>query len=321
MKRFSQMVGLVALIWCLGVSPAHSQAREPGQQQPETIRVDTSLVTVPVIVTDRDGRFVTGLTRADFQITEDGKPQEIATFMATNEPFTVALLIDTSRSTQYNLGLIRNTALSFVKQLQPQDRVLVVTFDEKVNFLGDFTSDRNQLERTIKRVASNYLTRIYDAISLTISEKLMPRTGRKAIVVFSDGVDTLSGQATYESTLDLVARSGVLVYAVQYKAPIYRDTPDRMRAQIEQQKTAARFLRALAQQSGARPLQAELIENAGRTFAIIADELRNQYTLEYYSTNDQQDGGYHSIAVSLKRDDLTVRTRQGYTASRSFIRR
>jgi Ca-activated chloride channel family protein len=317
MKRFQQMVTLVALIWYFGASSAHSQTRESERQQPETIRVDTSLVSVPVIVTDRDGRFVTGLKRADFQITEDGKPQEIATFMATNEPFTVALLIDTSRSTQENLDLIRNAALSFVKQLQPQDRVLVVTFDEKVNFRGDFTSDRSRLQRTIKGVRSNYLTRIYDAISLTISEKLMPLKGRKAIVVFSDGVDTLSGQATYESTLDLVARSGVLVYAVQYKTPIYPDTRDRVRAQIERQITAVKFLRALAQQSGARPLQAELIENAGRTFAVIADELRNQYTLEYYSTNDRQDGGYHSIAVSLKRDDLKVRTRRGYTASRA----
>jgi Ca-activated chloride channel homolog len=315
LKRFQLIITFAALIWHFGASAAHGQTRESEQQQPETIRVDTSLVTVPVIVTDRDGRFVTGLTRADFQITEDGKPQEIATFMATNEPFTVALLIDTSSSTQDNLDLIRNAAISFVKQLQPQDRVLVVTFDEKVKFLGDFTSNRSQLQRKIKGVRSSYLTRIYDAISLTISEKLMPRRGRKAIVVFSDGVDTLSGQATYESTLDLVARSGVLVYAVQYRTPIYNGTRERVRAQIEQQITAVEFLRALAQQSGARPLQAELIENAARTFAVIANELRNQYTLEYYSTNERQDGGYHSIAVSLKRDDLAVRTRRGYTAA------
>jgi Ca-activated chloride channel homolog len=315
LKRSNLIITFAALIWHFGASPAHGQTRESEQQQPETIRVDTSLVTVPVTVTDRDGRFVTGLTRADFQITEDGKPQEIATFMAADAPFTVALLIDTSRSTQDYLGLIRSAAIGFVKQLQPQDRVLVVTFDEKINFLGDFTSDRGQLQRTIKGVKSNLLTRIYDAISLTISEKLMPLTGRKAIVVFSDGVDTWSGQASYESTLDLVARSGVLVYAVQYKTPIYPDTRDRVRAQIERQITAVKFLRALAQQSGARPLQAELIENAGRTFALIADELRHQYTLEYYSTNDRQDGGYRSIAVTLKRDDLVVRTRRGYTAA------
>jgi Ca-activated chloride channel homolog len=288
---------------------------QKAQCQTDTIRVDTSLVSVPVTVTDREGRFVTGLTRADFQISEDGKPQEIATFLATDAPFTVALLIDTSRSTSSSLGLIREAAIGFVKQLQPQDRVLIVTFDEKINFLGDFTSDRGRLQRTIKSIRSNYLTRIYDAISLTINEKLAPLKGRKAIVVFSDGVDTLSGMATYESTLDLVARSGVLVYGVQYGAPIFHDVPDRMQAQIEKQIIATRFLRALAQQSGARPLQADFVENAGKTFALIADELRHQYTLEYYSTNDQRDGRYHSITVSLKRNDLNVRTRQGYTAA------
>ncbi len=314
MKRFLQMIISVALIWYLGGSPVQCQAREP-VQQPETIRVDTSLVTVPVTVTDSDGRFVTGLTRTDFLISEDGRAQEIATFMATDAPFSVALLIDTSRSTLENLELIRNAAIGFIKQLQPQDRVLIVTFDEKVNFLGDFTSDRGQLQRMIKRIRSNYLTRIYDAISLTINDKLMPIKGRKAIVVFSDGVDTLSGQATYESTLELVARSGIPVYAVQYRAPIYPDQRDRMLAQIERQRTAIKFLRALAQISGARPMQADLIANAIQTFALIADELRHQYTLEYYSTNDQRDGSYRSIAVSLKRNDLTVRTRRGYTAA------
>jgi Ca-activated chloride channel homolog len=314
MKRFLQMSTLVALVWYLGATPVHCQTREPVQQT-ETIRVETSLVTVPVTVTDSDGRFVTGLTQSDFLISEDGKPQEIATFMATNAPFTVALLIDTSRSTLHYLELIRDAAIGFIKQLQPQDRVLVVTFDEKVNFLGDFTSDRGQLQRRIKSIRSNYLTRIYDAISLTINDKLMPLKGRKAIVVFSDGIDTLSGQATYESTLELVARSGVPVYAVQYRNAIYPDQHERMRAQFEQQRIAINFLRSLAQISGARPLQADLIANAGRTFAIIADELRNQYTLEYYSTNDQRDGSYRSIGVRLKRNDLTVRTRRGYTAA------
>ncbi|MBO0719904.1 MAG: VWA domain-containing protein [Blastocatellia bacterium] len=311
MKRLQLMFTLTAWIWFWGAGIAAAQT----QEQQEAIRVDTSLVSVPVTVTDSFGRFVTGLSRSDFRIMEDGKPQEIATFLAADAPFTVALLIDTSRSTLGEMNLIRNAAIDFVKQLQPQDRVLVVTFDEKINFLGDFTSDRARLQRLIKGVKSNYLTRIYDAISLTITEKLMPIKGRKAIVVFSDGVDTYSGQASYESTLDLVARSGVLVYAVQYNSPLFHDVAERMQAQIEKQRTAIKFLRALAEQSGARPLRADYVENSGRNFALIADELRHQYTLEYYSTNDQHDGGYHSIAVSLKRNDLSVRTRQGYTAA------
>ena len=340
MRHFLLRITLAALICLLGAGSAYAQTREQEQRQAETIRVNTTLVAVPVSVTDRTGRFVTGLTQKDFQVTEDGKPQEIASFSATEAPFNVALLIDTSRSTRELLGTIRKAVRSFIKQLQPQDRVLIVTFDERVNFRGDFTSDRGQLQRTINGVKSSYLTSIYDAISRTINEKLAPLNGRKAIVVFSDGVDTWSQQSTYDSTLDLVARSGVLVYAVQYNtnniggpitspwrlpgrffsAPFVSAQQDRMRLEMERQRIAANFLRALATQSGARHLQAETIENSERAFALIADELRHQYTLEYYSTNDQRDGGYRAITVRLKRDDLAVRARRGYRAPKTETR-
>jgi Ca-activated chloride channel homolog len=271
-------------------------------------------------VTDREGRFVTGLTRADFRVYEDDKPQEIASFSANEAPFNVALLIDTSRSTRGVLDIIRSAAFGFIKQLQPQDRVLIVTFGEGVNFHGDFTGDRRQLQRTINGLKTDFLTSLYDAITRTINEKLSPLKGRKAIVIFSDGVDTLSRQATDKSTVDLVASSGVLVYAVQYRKNIYPGGPDRVRAEMERQRIATNFLRALAQQSGGSYLPADRIDNSDLTFALVADELRHQYMLEYYSTNDKKDGGYRAIAVMLKRDDLMVRTRPGYLAPKAETR-
>jgi VWFA-related protein len=333
------MVMLAAAFWLLAAPASRGQTREQDLRQPgqmDAIRVETSLVTVPVIVTDSAGRFVTGLTRNDFQLFEDGKPQEITSFSSTETPFNVALLIDTSRSTREVLGGIRKAARNFVNQLQAQDRVLIVAFDEQVNFRGDFTSDRRELRRSIDSVQSNDLTTVYDAISRTINEKLALLKGRKAIVVFSDGVDTWS-QATYESTLDLAARSGALIYAVQYNtsdiggpaispnlpprryfaAPSIPGQQNSMRAEFERHRIATNFLRALAEQSGARHLQAASIENSERAFALIADELRNQYLLEYYSTNDQRDGGYRSITVRLKRDDLVLRTRKGYRAPKA----
>jgi Ca-activated chloride channel family protein len=342
MRSFWQMIMLAAAFWLLAASASRGQTREQDLRQPsqigqiDAIRVETSLVTVPVIVTDSAGRFVTGLARNDFQLYEDGKPQEVASFSSTETPFNVALLIDTSHSAREVLGEIRKAARNFVNQLQPQDRVLIVTFDEQVNFRGDFTSDRRELRRTINSVKSSDLTTVYDAISSTINDKLAPLKGRKAIVVFSDGVDTLS-QATYESTLDLAARSGALIYAVQYKtsniggpatapymlprryftAPSVPGQQNSMRAEFERLRIATNFLRALAEQSGARHLQAASIENSERAFSLIADELRNQYLLEYYSTNDQRDGGYRSITVRLKRDDLVVRARKGYRAPKA----
>jgi VWFA-related protein len=186
------------------------------QQQP-IFKIGTSLVTVPVIVTDRYGRFTTGLNRGDFTVREDGVTQKIEDFSSIESPFSVALLIDTSRSTQNKLGAIRKAALTFVKQLQPRDRVMIVTFDERVRFVSDFSNDVDALERAIKTVKSSYLTSLYDAIYLTMTEKMSRVQGRKAIVVLTDGVDTASKQATFESTLELVASTGVVCYAIQYE--------------------------------------------------------------------------------------------------------
>jgi Ca-activated chloride channel homolog len=313
------------------------QRGEKEPQRPDVIKVSTALVTVPVVVTDRYGQFVTGLSRNDFTVRENGEPQQIASFSSTEAPFNVALLIDTSRSTKNKLGAIRKAALSFVKQLQPNDRVLIVTFDEKVNFLGDFTSDRREIEHAIRSVKSSYATSLYDAIHLTITEKLASIKGRKAIVALTDGVDTWSRRATYESTLELVANAGVSSYAIQYDtrndggSPMSPFSLPRMPgahlsrfiqggAQTRNQPPrdryliAADYLRSLAAQSGALHLRAESIESSSFAFALIANELRNQYTLAYYPTNDKRDGDFRAIAVRVKGGDFSVRARQGYRA-------
>ncbi len=196
--------------------PEQQPQQQKDQQQP-TIKIGTSLVTVPVIVTDRYGRFITGIDRSDFVVREDGVGQKIEDFSSIEAPFSVALLIDTSRSTQNKLGAIRKSALAFIKQLQPRDRVMIVTFDERVRFISDFSNDVARLERAIKPIKSSYLTSLYDAIHLTITEKMSQIQGRKAIVVLTDGVDTASKRATFESTLKLVASTGIVCYAIQYE--------------------------------------------------------------------------------------------------------
>lgn len=318
-----------------------AQTPETSQKPGESIRVEIALVTVPVSIIDRSGQFVTGLKQTDFQLLEDGKVHDIAGFSATEEPFNVALLIDSSRSTRGLLGTIRKAARSFVDQLQPNDRVMIVTFDERVNFLGEFTSDRRQLQRSINSVKTSYLTSIYDAISRTITEKLAHLEGRKAIVVFSDGIDTWSKQANEKGTLDLVARSGVPVYAVQYNVPNIGGSPtapfmlprryfsssfmgtqdDRRQLEFSRYQIAAQFLRSVAQLSGGRHLAAEFIENSERAFSLIADELRHQYTLEYYSTNERLDGAYRAITVRLRKPgDFVIRARHGYLAPNAASR-
>src|SRR5215510_14943131 len=127
------------------------QQVEKPQQDPQTsIKIPTGLVTVPVIVTDRYGRFITGLTRNQFAIREEGSLQKIEEFSSTEAPFSVALLIDTSHSTHNKLGRIRKAAETFIKQLLPNDKIMVVSFDDKVRFICNFTSDHAELKRAVK---------------------------------------------------------------------------------------------------------------------------------------------------------------------------
>jgi VWFA-related protein len=212
-------LAVLGVILLFGVaSPVFGQsAKEQQDQQQPTIKIGTNLVVAPVIVTDRYGRFVTGLDRDDFAVREDGAPQKIEDFSSTEAPFNVALLIDTSRSTQNKLDKIRKAALTFIRQLLPNDRVMVVGFDEQVRFVCEFTNNQAELERAIKSLKTSYLTSLYDAIHLTINEKMSRIRGRKAIVALTDGVDTASKQATFESVIDLVASVGIICYAVQYE--------------------------------------------------------------------------------------------------------
>ncbi len=216
-----QILAVVLLIVLLPESLTTAQEKQDKAQQKEdqepTIKIGTTIVVVPVIVTDRFGRFVTGLSRNNFAVREDGAEQEIEQFSSIEAPFSVALLIDTSRSTLNKLGAIRKAALEFVKQLQPRDRVMIVTFDERVNFISDFSNNEGELKNAIKKVKTNYLTSLYDAVYLTITEKMNKVQGRKAIVVLTDGVDTASKRATFESVLDLVAASDIVSYAIQYE--------------------------------------------------------------------------------------------------------
>ena len=191
----------------------------------DVLRVDTTLVTVPVSVLDRQGRFIPNLKREDFTLLENGNEQSIAFFETAEKPFTVALLLDTSASTQFKLSEIKAAALEFAKQLRPQDRVLVVTFNSEVLLLTEPTNDLVLMEETIEEfVHTGTATRLYDAVNLTIAERLNRIKGRKAIVLFTDGVDTASQQASYQSTLEQVEELDALIYPVQY------DTSDYMRA-------------------------------------------------------------------------------------------
>lgn len=206
--------------------------RDPNEQKPEStkskdagpeevsagdiVRVDTTLVSLPVSVMDRDGKYIPNLAKEDFRVWEDGVEQRVAYFASTEKPFTVALVIDTSASTRYKLEEIQDAAISFVNQLRPDDHVMVVSFDDKIRVLEQPTSDRSALRNAILQTRIGSGTRLYDAMDQVINQYFNRIEGRKAIVLFTDGVDTTSKHATYESTVRDAEELDALIYPVEY---------------------------------------------------------------------------------------------------------
>jgi VWFA-related protein len=315
----------------------------------DVVRVDTTLVTVPVSVLDRQGRFVPNLQRDDFKIFENGVEQSIAYFEPAEKPFTVALLLDTSASTHFHLPEIKEAAIAFAKQLRPQDRVLIVSFNDEVLLLTEVTNDLNLIETVIEENANTgNSTRLYDAVDLTIKERLNKIKGRKAIVLFTDGVDTSSQQATYQSTLGEVEELDALIYPIQY------DTTDYLRAMqaansgtvtvvttrrgpfgtTTTQQTynaplnggvpipgsskadydrADRYLHALADKTGGRLYEANDTAQLAQAFSRIAEELRRQYSLGYYPKTDDPNGNdRRQIKVKVRQPNLAVKARDSY---------
>jgi Ca-activated chloride channel homolog len=187
---------------------------EEGDDQ--VIRIETNLVTIPVSVVDRNNRFLPGLRQTDFQIFEDGKQQEIAFFANTEQPFTIVMLIDVSSSTKFKIEEIQDAALAFIRNLKENDRVMVIQFSERAEVLTEPTSDRATIARAIRSLQFGSGTSLYDAVDYVLNERLRRIEGRKAVVLFSDGVDTTSRLSDYQSTIGDSQESEAAFYSILY---------------------------------------------------------------------------------------------------------
>jgi Mg-chelatase subunit ChlD len=184
-------------------------------QEIETVKIDTNLVTVPVIASSRTGSYIGDLKKEEFKVSEDGVAQQVAFFATVNAPFHVVLMLDTSASTEEKLGQIQQAAIAFLDQLSDADKVKVVSFDNDVRDLNEFTSDKSVLRGVIKQTRPGTGTRLYDAVQLSLNA-LRPINQRRAIVLFTDGVDFHSDSATFEATIRDLDESGVIVYPIRF---------------------------------------------------------------------------------------------------------
>ncbi len=316
----------------------------------ELVTVDTEVVTIPVKVTTRGGRLVSGLKKEDFQVFEEKTEQEIAFFSDEQQPFTVALVLDMSYSTTFKIDEIQFAAMEFVKQLRENDKVMVVSFDEHVHFLSQPTSDREVLRKAIysTKVASG--TSLYDAVDSIINNRLSKIQGRKAIVLFTDGVDTTSRRTFSNKNLRDAQEFDALIYPIQYDtfadvqrmknqpvnlpptqpSPIPSKNPSPFPFPLptggvggvgtagtqgtspEDYKKADEYLTEMANRTSGRIYQAQTTTNLAKAFSNIADELRSFYSLGYYPKEKGKAGERRSVKVKVNQDGVAIRARDAY---------
>jgi Ca-activated chloride channel family protein len=304
--------------------------------RPETddvIRVETDLVIIPAQITDRNGRPVSDIRREEFRIFENGVEQEIAYFSNQEQPFTVSLVLDMSYSSIFKLPEIQAAAFAFINQLRENDRVMVVSFDEKVRVLCEPTSNRKVLRLAIEgtRIASG--TSLYTALDTVLNEKFSRISGRKAIVLLSDGVDTNSLKLTARDILGEIGESDTLVYPVQYdtyedvqkkrkdSAQVLYDDDDRPYVVLlpkakgereEDYEQANEFLKQIALRSGGHLYRVSSSTNLNQAFAKIADELRKIYSLGYYPDSERKIGVRYAVNVRVYRANLKIHAKASY---------
>jgi VWFA-related protein len=321
------------------------------QEKPadETIKIETRLVSVPVIVSDRDGRYVPDLSQTDFTVYQDGSPQTIDFFGATEESLTIALLIDTSQSTRGVIDDIRDSAKAFIKLLMPKDRAMIMSFDYDTHILTELTSDQEQLKRAIKQAdipeRGLFGTTLRDAVAETIDRSFAGIKGRKAIILLTDGKDAGS-RLTARDLLYSLQETDTLIYTVMFKTgerqmmrPMIDRYPrvgrdggwgmpfpggdwprnDRQNEQIErrrqraerQNSQAEEFLQHLSDTTAGR-FYSSKNGKLKKTFEMIVEELRYQYRLGFYPPEEPNEKTLHSIRVKVSRTDAVVRSRASY---------
>ncbi|HMS39833.1 MAG TPA: VWA domain-containing protein [Pyrinomonadaceae bacterium] len=287
----------------------------------EVIKVNTSLVTVPTKVTDRNDKSITDLKLEDFRLFENGVEQEIVAFEDSSAPFTIALLLDVSDSTRFKIFEIKAAALKFLENLKPKDRVMIFTFDQRLNLIADDTAENLQkVQNSILLTQSGGGTSLYDSIETVIKEHLRKINRKKAMIIFTDGIDTTSNKSDFTNSLKIAQEAGVLTFPIQYStledADKFFGTSQVVTIKGEPlavaYKRGTQYLNFLAENTGGDFYFAESPENLSKTFAKIALQLSQIYNLSYYPDTETKSGKKRKIKVAVNRPKVSVQTRKVY---------
>jgi Ca-activated chloride channel family protein len=272
-------------------------------QQP-TFRASTQVVSLFATVTDAQNRLVPELTKDDFTVLDNDKPQELLVFQSENQPITVVVMLDTSGSMTGSIALLKAAAEQFVTRLLPDDKAAVGAFNDKIELSANFSNDRDNLITEIRDLDFGNGTRLYDAINESLNQ-LRGIDGRRVILVFTDGDDT-SSRVGRGTVMDRARAEEVMIYAIGLQseffdgARVVRTRPDS-------------GLRRLADESGGGYFELKQTSDLGPTFTRVAQELHSQYVLGFEA--QQLDGKVHKLTVKMKQAGMTARARRSYVAS------
>lgn len=398
MRHIISAFALLLMVVCASFAQTKDVEKKVSLEEGEVIKVDASLVSFSVVVSDKKGRYIPGLNPQNFSVFENGVQQEIDVFTSNSEPFHVVLLVDVSGSTTEAINAIKDAARAFVSNLRDDDKMVVVSFaDRIISSPAQFTNNRVQLVGAINLLFNGGSTRLYDAVYYSAHNLLKTVTGRKAIIILSDGIDTASTKRP-EQAIDEILESGTQVYVVKYPLesqrlqfmpsgsqialprrhddssgqPTYTipntqphqphqptqpnydpgrpmnttpiaprpdtvipkggkgffsssfvkgfaptPTPAPSPAPTPQVLTGQDlFLDRLVDATGGTLFSANIFGDLSNQMRIVAEQLRNTYTIGYYPSTPVEKGGYRKIKIKTEPKAASVRHRKGYDAAR-----
>ncbi len=273
-----------------------------GQQAP-TFRSGTKVVSLYATVTEA-GRLVPDLTREDFEVFDNGKPQDLTVFTSEVLPITVVVMLDTSGSMTGNMDMLKRGAEQFCLRLLKEDRARLGDFNDKIQFLSPLTGDRDELLASVADIDFGYPTRLYDAIAAGLDE-LKGIEGRRIVLVFTDGDDTAS-RTRFGTVLDRAQTEEVMVYAIGLAG---EDVINGQRIRTRPDRS----LKTLAAETGGGYFELSRADQMTSTFTRVAQELHSQYLLGF--PQEARDGKAHKLDVRVKKPGMTARARKSYVAS------
>jgi VWFA-related protein len=307
--------------WSQAQQSQNSQTTQQQQQQGQfKIGVEVNMVNLPVTVRKPTGDFIKELPKSAFHVTEDGEQQEILTFAQEAVPTRLAIVLDISGSVNQEWGTIKRSTEKFVENLQPDDQFSLVTFNTETHLRMDWGSKTDRLDDVLSSIYCKDNTNLWDTIYVVANDLFKGIRDKKAMIIMTDGLDNNSSIA-YKDALDAATHAEAAIYVVSKTQAVREDYIYEMHQQgvytgipEEAFLQADLALRKLAYETGGRVLYPNNFGQLDNIYADVDQELRNQYSLGYISTNTAKDGTYRKIEVTVDSPGAVVTARPGYYA-------